>query len=387
MRRAMASAAVLAVTLAAGGCEFDERAVGTGRARPVVHAVLNTAPNVTDYLVFVERTLTGRIDTRAEVRDPADPIVSGNGDPISGARVEITRIDLPSPRTAVAVEDAAVRADRKGAGVYRFVNAACTPFFCPPNAQAIVRGGRYRLRVTLPGGTQVVEGETTVPIPVINPDSLPGMRFDRERDTLRLSWPAATRAHRYVLQVQTPYGPFQLFSDTNAITLTGGLRNFLVDRIPLVFTPGFLQQVQIAAVDTNYYDYYRSLNDPFTGSGILTRLRGGTGLFGSYAPIRRSSFEVVAPQDEPVEGAFASTDGRLVLYASGAALVSGRFDDPSGGRHGVLGVRTGNRMQLVVLRQSGINDTLFTAGAEVVADTLTLRVDASGEQTRMRRLR
>lgn len=154
-----------------------------------------------------------------------------------------------------------------------------------------------------------------------------------------------------------------------------------------MFTPGFRQHVQIAAVDTGYDDYYRSVNDPLTGSGLLTRLRGGTGLFGSYAPIRRRSFEVVAPQDEPVEGTFAGLEGRLVLYASGAALVSGRFDEAGGSRHGVLGVRTGNRMRLVVLRQAGVNDTLFTAGAEVVADSLTLRVDRTGEATRLVRLR
>jgi hypothetical protein len=374
----LTSAATFA--LAAGGCEFDQHAVGTGRAQPVVHAVLSTAPELEEYVVFVERTLTGRIDTRVAVRDLDDPIVSGGGDPITGARVELVRLD-GAVRTAVAFEDAAVRADRKGAGVYRFLNAACTPFFCPPNAQAIVRGGRYGLRVTLPGGTDRVEGETTVPLASLHPDTVPESYFDRERDTVRLSWPAAPGAHRYVLQVQTPYGPFQIFSDTNAITLTGGLRNFMAPRLPLVFTPGFLHRVQIAAVDASYYDYYRTGNDPFTGSGLLTRLRGGTGLFGSYAPIRRSSFEVITRQDEPVEGSFIGEVGTLDLYATGSGFMSGRLYR-SGVRHGVLGVRSGNRMRLTVLRGVGVNDTLFNASAEVVADTVVLRDDA-GRVTRL----
>jgi hypothetical protein len=175
-----------------------------------------------------------------------------------------------------------------------------------------------------------------------------------------------------VLQVQTPYGPFQVFSDTNAITLTGGLRNLDVDRLPLVFTPGFRQSVQIAAVDTNFYDYYRSVSDPFTGAGLISRMRGGLGLFGAYAPIRRSSFEVTAPQDEPVEGSFVRGTERFTLYATGPGLVSGRYFANSV-RLGVLGTRDGNRMRLTVLRTSRISDTLFVADAEVVGDTLTVR--------------
>ena len=225
--------------------------------------------------------------------------------------------------------------------------------------------------MTLPGG-DVVESETTVPLPTLAPDSLPTRLFDRERDTVRLTWPAAERAHRYVLQVQTPYGPFQLFSDTNAITLTGGLRNLDVDRLPLVFTPGFRQAVQIAAVDTNFYDYYRSVSDPFTGSGLISRMRGGLGLFGAYAPIRRSTFEVRAPQDEPIEGTFVAGTDRFEIYAVGPGLVSGRHDRQATFRHGVVGTRDGNRMRLTVLRTTRVSDTLFVADADVVGDTLFL---------------
>ena len=381
--RAIALAIVCAGVLALTACEFDEHAVGTGVARPVVHAVLNPVTPQGDFVVLLERTLTGSVDTRADVHDPEDPIASGNGVPISGAQVEITRTD--GSRTAIGIEDASVRGDHKGAGVYRFLNQPCTPFFCPVNTQPITRGGRYRLRITLPGGTSTIEGETIVPITQPQANASLRIHFDRERDTLRVTWPAAEHAHRYVLQIQTPYGPFQAFSDTNAITLTGGLRNFLADRIPLVFTPGFEQAVQIAAVDSAYYDYYRSINDPFTGSGLLTHLRGATGLFGSYAPIRRDTLEVTAPQDEPVEGTFVGVNGRMVLYAQGAQLMSGRWEDGSGQRHGVLGVRSGNSMRLAVLQAAAINDTLLVATGEVVADTLFLRFGGPGNEQRFRR--
>jgi hypothetical protein len=385
VKRRWSLAGAALVALAAAGCEYDAKSVGTGRARPVVHAVLSTAPEVASYVVLVERTLTGRIDTHASVRDPRDPIVSGNGDPVTGARVEITRLDPAVARNAVGVEDAEVRTDRKGAGVYRFVNAECGPFACPANALVIEQGGRYRLRVTLPEG-DVIEGETMVPQAGGHVDTIPAATFDRERDTLRLTWPAVVGARRYALQVQTPYGPLQLFSDTNAITLTGGLRNFPVDRIPLVFVPGFEQDVLVAAVDTNYYDYFRSGNDPFTGAGLLTRLRGGIGVFGSWAPIRRGSFEVIAPQDEPIEGTFATVGNVMTIYAIGDAAVSGRFSFSAGGRHGVLGSRTGNRMRLIVLQQAGVNDTLFTARAEVVGDTLVVLADGATAPVRLLRV-
>ena len=376
----------LVLSVAAGGCEFDRHTVGSGSSRAVVHAVLNpSTANAGDYVVLLERTLTGRVSTRSEVRDPADPIASGGGEAISGARVELQRIDVPGA-IATGIEDLDDRPDRKGAGVYRFVNLQCGPFNCPPNALSIARGARYRLRVTLPGGLDVVEGETTVPLPATAPDTLPGARFDAERDTIRLQWPSAGRAHRYVLQIQTPYGPFQIFSDTNALVLTGGLRNFQSQRLPPVFTPGFLQAVQIAAVDTNFYNYYRTRNDPFTGSGLVTGLRGGTGVFGSYAPIRRNTFDVVARQDEAIEGAFAGGGERITLYAQGSGFVSGRWDDGIGVRHGVLGTREGNRMRLIVLQRSTVNDTMFVREAEVVADTLMLRSGSDGPVIRFRRV-
>ena len=33
------------------------------------------------------------------------------------------------------------------------------------------------------------------------------------------------------------------------------------------------------AIDANIFDYVRTFNDPYTGSGIISRVQGGLGLF------------------------------------------------------------------------------------------------------------
>ena len=54
----------------------------------MVHAVLDPVPFT--QVVLVEELLTGRVRITDQVPDSADPIVSGGGVPISGARVVIT---------------------------------------------------------------------------------------------------------------------------------------------------------------------------------------------------------------------------------------------------------------------------------------------------------
>src|SRR6185503_14289810 len=101
--------------------------------------------------------------------------------------------------------------------------------------------------------------------------------FNRDRDTVVLNWQPVSRARTYAVRVESPHGPFFLFTDSTHLTLTGALRNLFADDIPRVFVPGFRQQVTITAVDSNFYDYYRTQNDPFTGSGLISRIRGGIG--------------------------------------------------------------------------------------------------------------
>ena len=131
----------------------------------------------------------------------------------------------------------------------------------------------------------VVTGTTIVPNSPLRftPQAL--TPFDRDRDTVRLNWTAVKGARTYGLRVESPFGAFQFFSDSTKFTLPGGLRNIFASDFQRVFIPGFQQAVTLYAVDTNYFDYYRSRNDPFTGSGIINRLQGGIGLFGSIATI------------------------------------------------------------------------------------------------------
>ena len=118
-----------------------------------------------------------------------------------------------------------------------------------------------------------VSGSTVVPdiSPVVA-----GSRvdvFNRDRDSVRLTWRSATGARSYLVRVESPFGAFLQFTDSTNVTLDGELRNYFASSLERVFIPGFRQRVSIAAVDSNYFDYYRSRNDPFTGSGIIEASR------------------------------------------------------------------------------------------------------------------
>ena len=380
--------AAIACLLALPGCEFGEQAIAAREPRPVVHAVLNPFTFTLTYTILLERTLTGRVETTDTLFDPAAPIVTGGGDPITQATVTICNVTQPQLGCAIGVEDVSVRADGKGRGVYRFINNSCQLGPCPINDLIIRRGVRYSLHVQTPTG-EIVEGETTVPVPMFNPDTALTTVFNRERDTVRATWPAAELTHRYLVQAQSPYGPISIFTVENAVTFTGDLVNFQVERLPHVFTPGFRQRVQVAAVDTNYFDYYRSENNEFTGIGILNRLRGGTGVFGADVPIRESAFEVVGTIDQPYEGIFAGADDRWSIYDNGPGLVSGRldwFDDNfNTARYGILGTRNGNRLRLAILRGESARDTLWVTDAEVTPQEL-VATDSLGREIRRQRL-
>ena len=363
----------LAALVGLAACEFDESTVAPGRPRPVVHMVLNPFGG-REYTLLLERTLTGRIDARGERFDPDDPIVSGEGEPITGA---IVILKNERGDSAIGLEDVSVRTDGKGRGVYRFLNVARNPLVEPPPPHAIniARGQQYRLRILLSDGT-VILGTTTTPQPTLQPDTAPTRTFDREGAAYAFDWPAAERTFRYAVQIQTPHGPFEMFTADASIALTGDLRNVFAERFPLVFFPGFRQDLLVLAVDENYFDYYRSANDPFTGSGLLTHLDGATGVLGSVVPIRQTRVEVVAPVDEPGEGTWQPVDDdseyptRLTIYYSGA-VVSGRIDDADElpFRRAVLGTRAGPaeapRLSIAALDDQLASDTAYTFTAEV----------------------
>jgi hypothetical protein len=382
----------LAGVAAAAACRFDEVAVPEGSAGPVVHAVLNPfrAP---EFTLLLERTLGGRVATTGTGFDPLDPVVAGGGEPITGARVVIHDETLPtSADSAVGIELASRRTDGRGRGVYVFENFGCTPFYCPTNGVNIRRGGSYRLVITTPLGEQI-EGQTQVPIAYASPDTLFARPFDASRDTYLFRWPAAETLQRYAVQIQTPYGPFQTFSAVESLAVSGTLRNFQLSRFPRVFVPGFRQTLQALAVDRNYFDFYRSENNAFTGLGLVSSVAGGTGVFGAIHPIRTQFLDVTGPFDDPVDGVWTLLDAetsvppRLTTYSDGA-FASGRledvFDPQQQTRRGVIGTRSGNTLRLAVLFDMSLRDTAWTLTAEVRGDTM---VTASPEKGAQRWLR
>lgn len=354
-RGVAAEAAAIAVLLSTVACEFDATAVDRSTPIAVVHAVLN--PGANDYVVLVEEVLSGRVTVDEDVPfDVNDPIRTGVGVPISGAVVTISDAHGGA---AVGVEGGG------GTGVYHFSNGGAHSA-----ALALVPGERYHLRVVTPRG-DVVTGHTRIPAfdesPVIGSVS----PFNRETDTLRLQWPAVPTARRILVRIESPFGPFSLFETASPFLVPGELRNFWRIEVPPVFIPGFAQQLLVSAVDSNYFDYYRSGNDPFTGSGLINRLSGGIGVFGSLVPISALGIDVTATVDKPFEGRFVKYEGgstappEMTLYqvggADGVTQLSGRYvPTPGGDPLPLIGLLEGNRVALALLRTNTLADTVLT---------------------------
>lgn len=357
----------LAAVLVCASCDAGKSVVPTGSDRVVVHAVLSTA--VGEEVILVERSLSGRVSFDTSLSfDPDDPIVSSGGVPVSGADVTIASDNCPP---AQAVEDLTIRGDGKGAGVYRYRN---TPLNTPPpppfqcvRAQ-IVRGLRYYLRVVDPTGI-VVTSATTVPDALTSGTLIPTDSLDPERETLTFDLDTARLHSRYFIQIETPYGPFFLFTDRPHVSIPGTLRNHLVRGHPPVFVPGFRQGVQASAVDTNFFDYYRSRYDPLSTTGAISHLTGGTGLFGSVLRLNALRVEVVAAADQPIEGSYTASPSlfgrpaeriRLYVFSEefGVSQLSGSIRSDTG-RAGVLGTLEGDRVRLAVVGANHAADTLL----------------------------
>ncbi|HWJ24740.1 MAG TPA: hypothetical protein VNS52_20430 [Gemmatimonadaceae bacterium] len=355
-------------------CKLDEAMVPQGKPRIVVHAVLN--PVTLDEVVLVERTLAGEVTVPDRTGgDSLEPILSGGGVPLTDAVVTIREAGDAS--FATGIEDAAARPDGKGHGVYRFRNTPPPQFSPRTNQVPIVRGRRYELEITWNG--QVAHAFTTVP----NPDRLQPISFTRttfnvDHDSIVLDWPKAQAAKRYALLATTPFGPFMLFSDSARLVVRGGLRNLFAEGLPFVFVPGFRQTIATEAVDTNYFDYFRSFNNPFTGSGIVNHVDGGIGVFGAIYPLDTLGLDVTADFDESFEGHYVGGPGgsdALDLYlgesvGNGARRVTGRLSrgvTPNG----IVGFTTGDgKLSLAVLQGQFANDTLALFPAVAAGDSI-----------------
>ena len=363
------------------GCEFGAHPVAPPSARPIVHAVLN--PGAASYAVLVEEMLTGRVDIDTDVPFvESDPIRTGSGVPINGAQVVIFNVFGDS---AIGAEEFSTEG---GTGVYRFSNA-----FNPAssNSLLITAGATYRLKVTTPAGA-VVTGSTTVP-EGLDTAAFIFRQFNRDNDTLFLDWPHVQGAKTYLIRVNTPRGPYHIFTESTYIRLPGSLRDFFSERLPSVFVPGFDQTIQVSAIETNFYDYYRSQNNPFTGSGLINHLEGGTGLFGAIVTQRMLAVETVANQDLPVEGFYEGSPGfasaapsEMMLYVDARhrnlAVITGNYERAAlPGRRGVIGFQDGTAISLAFLREQLASDTTATFNGTLYgADSIVGTIRATGER-------
>ncbi len=262
------------------GCELASVNVASPRASIVVHAVLN--PDVTEQVILVESSLTGRVAINDSLKfDALDPIRTAGGEPLSGADVR-----LFAGNDTVGAR--ATETQLRGRGTGRYTIAGTLLPLRP--------GTRYRLRIRTTDAREVT-GETLVPS--AGTGWVPGagtaaqlVTLNRSTDTLRLAWSPVPDARTYAIRVETPNGPWFLFSDSTRFALNGSLRNFFAEGLPSVWYPGFRQTASVVAVDRNFYDYNRSGNDPFGGRGLISSVKGGLGLFGSVLGLLRRDVTV-----------------------------------------------------------------------------------------------
>jgi hypothetical protein len=358
--------------LVASACTFDQQTIAVSPTQVVVHAVLD--PNASIQIVLLERTLSGTVGIVDNLRyDPLDPINTADGVPVAGATVTIQG---PDGTFAGLERKYADKPATYGTGRYEVVaGLGSTP---------IRPGARYTLTVRARDGT-VVTGTTIVPTSPVYSAVQTITPFDRDRDTVRLNWTAVKGARTYGLRIESPFGAFQFFSDSTKMTLPGGLRNIFASDFQRVFIPGFQQAVTLYAVDTNYFDYYRSRNDPFTGSGIINRLVGGIGLFGSIATLDVRMLDVTQQPKEPaLEGDYELAQApqvptriidvfRLYVETAGPPTsLSGWYsrDRTRAPRDGIAGTRDGARIELQFLLEQDARRRLATFVGAQEGDSL-----------------
>jgi hypothetical protein len=375
MRHTLPTLTMLA-TLVVAACQFDEKTVAVQAPQVAVHAVLD--PGAPFQQVLVERTLTGAVSVSDEQRfDPVDPINSGGGIPIGDCQISVT-----GPDGVFIGEEALAPGKPFNYHTGRYLlHLPTQPFGSPVPLRT---GGRYELRVVTPQGS-IVTGTTVLPSAFAFSGSSPVDLFNRDRDSLPLGWNSLAGARSYLLRVESPFGPFLLFTDSTRITLHGDLRNYFASSLERVFIPGFRQRVNVAAVDSNYFDYYRTRNDPFTGAGIINRLQGGIGLFGAAVSVAGRTLDVVQDSREPaIEGVWDADSTNLAnggivqilrIYVETPgepAALSGwyaRFTD-SGLLEGMVGTRSNGRIVLKLLSNQSAADTLAVFGGVQRGDSL-----------------
>jgi len=161
-------------------------------------------------------------------------------------------------------------------------------------------GATYSLRVQTTAG-EVVTGTTTVPLatPVAMSQ---GDLFHRDIDTLRLTWHGVAGAAAYfigfdqIIKTGTDTFFYSRYSRLafGPIDFAGHAKADAdgADIFGSYCSPCAIEMaVLVAAVDSNYYQYYRKPGDPFAPA-LPSRLTGAIGVFGSMVPIWYKHFTV-----------------------------------------------------------------------------------------------
>ncbi len=358
-------AAVAALT-ALGGCVFDRITLPLADDRVVVHGVLN--PGVTDQVVLLERALAGQGATLRLPYDSLDPIVSNGGTPIRNARVVVRHSRGDS---VVLREERSYRTDGKGAGVYKFANleGGAAPDAMLPNF-VVAPGERYELRVVTNDGA-VVTGSTTVPSATGRTAPTVPRQFYRDRDSIFVGWQPVANAARFEVRIESVNGPFVAFVDSLEFLVAGSLTHPNRAGRPRVFWPGVRQLVTVSAVDANYHDYYRSGSDDFDTRGLITRLAGGFGVFGSMSRVRERTLDVAADNADAPAGRWEATTTvasplpqSFQLWPESEALGATRLSGQ------VLGLSISAPPQTLVATQTGVQFTVSVLARQSLRDTV-----------------
>ena len=313
------------------GCDLREVIVPAGEPVVVVQAVMR--PDLDQQFVIVERSFTGTIDADLAL-GPAIPDSDGPENPIEGAVVEVRNLDRPAdpcgtPVTFTPEPQAPLLFELPGV------------YWAPPACPTFEPGDRLELTVQTTAG-EVVTGFTTVPGLAGASLSVGGVatafavdsvtNFNRDRDTLGVSvQPIVGRLLQLEVFRLGELNMFpgedrllstRIFSDSTSLSVPGDVIDvFRRGDGEDVFRGGRQYVITAALTDTNYFDFARSSNNPFTGRGFINRLSGGVGVFGSLVATS-TSLKVTGKIDDPREGVYRLTgtingidvDVRLTVY-------------------------------------------------------------------------
>lgn len=262
--RLLTLVAALFVTGVLAGCDLSSSLRPAPR-QIVVHAVLDLGSQ--DQLVFVEWAHTGSATTGTGSFNATAGI--------SGAQVTITAPD----GEVMTAENVFDPGSNLTGGRYRLSLVRY--------AASLVPGGTYSLRVRIPSGEEIT-GTTTIPSIAAVPPLAP--EFFRVNDTLRITLPSAPGVAAFEVRIQLRESerfqgpeeirPYVVFAHS-AINLPGTVNDLYGNP---VLIPGFVSDLSVSAVDANFYDYYRTLPDPFTPA-LPSKLHGAIGVFGSVVPV------------------------------------------------------------------------------------------------------